>query len=69
MPSIDFKHLSTLERIELIGDLCDSLEDAAMPLTPEQEAELDRRIAMLDTDMEHARRADAVLAEFRRRHR
>jgi len=69
MPSIDFSHLSRQERIDLIGDLCESLEGAALPLTAAQEAELDRRAATLDDHIAHARSADAVLADFRRRYR
>jgi len=69
MPSIDFSHLSQQERIDLIGDLCESLDGAAPPLTATQQAELDRRIATLDDDAKHARSAEAVLADLRRRYR
>ena len=69
MPSIDFSHLSQQERLDLIGDLCESLEGAAPPLTAAQGAELDQRLATLDQDITHARSAEAVLADFRRRYR
>jgi putative addiction module component (TIGR02574 family) len=46
----DFSHLSPAERILLAEDLWDSVtaEQDAPPLTPEQHAELERRIAVAD---------------------
>lgn len=48
----DFRHLSAAERIQLAQDLWDSLDpaeiEAECPLTPEQAAELDRRLADLE---------------------
>ena len=38
------------ERLALIALLWDSLDDAQMPLTTAQQAELDRRLATLDQD-------------------
>jgi putative addiction module component (TIGR02574 family) len=69
MPAIDLSRLSAQQRIDLIGELCDSLEDAAAPLTTAQQAELDRRAAALDQDIEPARSAEDVLADLRRRYR
>jgi len=47
----DFSRLSPAERIQLAQDLWDSVEDAAgtevLPLTDEQRAELDYRLADL----------------------
>jgi len=43
-PAIDIQALSTDERLELIGELWDSLDGAALPLTPEQSQELARRM-------------------------
>ncbi len=51
MTLIDIDHLSPQERLELIGRLWDSLDDEDLPLTPEQEAELDSRLATADTDL------------------
>ena len=51
MTMIDIDHLSPQERLELIGRLWDSLDDEDVPLTPEQEAELDRRLATADADL------------------
>ena len=51
-PLFDFSHLTAAERIQLAQDLWDSLEpaeiDAELPLTDEQKAELDRRLADLE---------------------
>jgi putative addiction module component (TIGR02574 family) len=51
IPFSDLLKLSPAERIQLAQDLWDSIaeEDDALPLTDEQRAELDRRMA------EHAR--------------
>lgn len=69
MPSVEFRHLSTQERLDLIGEIWDSLEAEAVPLTAAQTAELDRRLATLDEDMKHGRDARDVLADLRRRYR
>jgi putative addiction module component (TIGR02574 family) len=45
MPSIDFNHLSVEERLDLIGDLWDSLDAADVPVPADVRAELDRRNA------------------------
>jgi putative addiction module component (TIGR02574 family) len=44
--SMDFSQLSVAERIILVEQIWDSIasEQAAIPLTPAQEAELDRRL-------------------------
>jgi len=49
-PAIDIQALSTDERLELIGELWDSLDGAALPLTPEQSQELARRMTSLEQD-------------------
>lgn len=54
MPSLT--HLSAQERLDLIGQLWDSLEDDNVSLTPAQRAELDRRLAALDEGGEALRR-------------
>ena len=69
MPTIDYSHLSPQERLDLIGEIWDSIEADHVPLTPEQAAELDRRAATLDDDMKRARGADAVVSDLRRRYR
>ncbi len=47
---IDFTHLSVAERILLAEELWDSVavEQDAPPLSPEQQAELQRRLAVAD---------------------
>lgn len=40
--------MSPEERLELIGELWDSLEHEQVPLTPEQKAELNRRLDKLE---------------------
>ena len=42
--------LSPAERIALIAQLWDSLDDRQIPLTSAQEAELERRLTSLDQD-------------------
>ncbi|MGD0799342.1 MAG: addiction module protein [Acidobacteriaceae bacterium] len=42
--------LSPPERLALISQLWDSLEDNHLPLTAAQQTELDRRLASLDED-------------------
>jgi putative addiction module component (TIGR02574 family) len=42
--------LTPPERLALISQLWDSLEDDQLPLTAAQRAELDRRLASLDQD-------------------
>lgn len=46
--AFDYSHLSVEERLELIGDIWDSIVDGdpdAVPIPPEHIAELDRRLA------------------------
>lgn len=47
-PALDILALSAEERLELIGDLWDSLDAAPVPLSAEQSAELARRVADLE---------------------
>ena len=42
--------LSPAERLALIAQLWDSLDDDQVPLTPAQQTELDRRLATLTDD-------------------
>ena len=64
MAGIDYRTLSTQERLDLIGEIWDSIEADQIALTPAQEAELDRRLATLDEDAKTARPAHEVLAEL-----
>jgi putative addiction module component (TIGR02574 family) len=69
MPTLDYSHLSARERLDLIGEIWDSIDAEAVTLTSAQEAELDRRRATLDEDIEQGRDAAEALADLRRRYR
>ncbi|MGC8519119.1 MAG: addiction module protein [Steroidobacteraceae bacterium] len=63
------RELPVEERIKLVEDLWDSIADdrKALPVTPEQRAELDRRLAAYEIDKNRGRPAADVLADVRRR--
>jgi putative addiction module component (TIGR02574 family) len=67
MPTLDFSHLTAEQRLDLIGELWDSLDPEAIALTEAQAQEIDRRIAMLDANPQDGRDAFEVLADLRRR--
>ena len=56
------------ERIRLVEDLWDSIaaDQEALPLTPEQRAELDRRLDAYEADGNRGRLAEDVIADVRR---
>lgn len=64
-PAFDFSRLSPQQRLELIGELWDSLEDELPPLEPELLAELDRRLAEFEADSAEGRPAAEVIARVR----
>ena len=64
-PAFDFSKLSPQQRLELIGELWDSLEDELPPLEPEMLAELDRRLAELEANPAEGRPAAEVIARVR----
>ena len=57
------------ERIRLVEDLWDSIasDQNALPLTPEQRTELDRRLDAYEADGDPGRPAKDVIAEIRKR--
>lgn len=57
------------ERIRLVEDLWDSIasDQNALPLTPDQQAELDRRLDAYEKDRDPGRPAEEVVADIRRR--
>ena len=59
--------LSPTERIALIAQLWDSLEDDQIPLTGAQQEELERRLASLDQDRQNGVTWVALKAELERR--
>jgi putative addiction module component (TIGR02574 family) len=50
----EIKRLSPVERLSLIGDLWNSLDDADVPLPPAPRKELERRLAHFDEEAAHA---------------
>jgi putative addiction module component (TIGR02574 family) len=63
------RQLPLEERIKLVEDLWDSIaaDQQTLPLTPEQRAELDRRLDAYEADKNPGRPADEVIAEIRRK--
>ncbi len=72
-PPFDYSHLTVHERLRLIGDIWDSIAEEAeadpgiMPLTDEQRAELDRRLAEHERDAESAVPWEEALDGIQRR--
>jgi putative addiction module component (TIGR02574 family) len=64
-PTFDFSKLSPHQRLELIGELWDSLEDELPPPEPELLAELDRRLADFEANPGEGRPAAEVIARIR----
>lgn len=65
MPTIDYSHLTTAEKLDLIGELTESVKQDTLPISPEWEAELDRRNARFDEDRGHAVPWASVKAKLR----
>ena len=67
--SANLRKLSLDERIRLVEDLWDSIasDQNALPLTPEQQRELDRRLDAYKADGDPGRPAEDVIAEIRKR--
>jgi putative addiction module component (TIGR02574 family) len=65
----DLLKLTIAERIRLVEDLWDSIaaEQAAMPVTAEQMAELDRRLDAYENDGIKGRVATEVIAHIRKK--
>jgi putative addiction module component (TIGR02574 family) len=63
------RELPIEERIRLVEDLWDSIaaDKETLPVTPEQKAELDRRLDAYDLDKNSGRLAADVVADARRR--
>ena len=67
MAVVDIAKMTPREKLELIGELWDSLNPADIVLTPAQEAELARRIETFDTDAKEAKPWDEIKAERHKR--
>jgi putative addiction module component (TIGR02574 family) len=65
----NLRKLPIEERIRLVEDLWDSIasDQNALPLTPDQRAELDRRLDAYEADGEAGRPAAEVIADIRKR--
>jgi len=59
--------LSVDERLDLIGQLWNSLEHEALPLTDAQQRELDRRLAALDAERAEGLSWEVLRDELARR--
>ena len=59
--------LSPAERLTLIAQLWDSLDDDDVPLTPAQQTELDRRLATLGDDRATSVTWETLKAELQQR--
>ncbi len=67
--SANLRKLPLDERIRLVEDLWDSIasDQNALPLTPEQQVELDRRLDAYEADGELGRPVEDAIAEIRKR--
>ena len=65
----EIARLSVPERILLLEELWDSIaaDRKALPITPEQQAELDHRLKAYEVDKNRGRTAADVLVDVRRR--
>ncbi len=57
------------ERLRLVEDLWDSIaaDQRSLPLTPEQQSELDRRLDAYESDNVLGRPAEDIIAEIRKK--
>ena len=63
----EITRLSPDERLALIAQLWDSLDEDQVPLTTAQQAELNRRLATLDQDREQSVTWEVLKAELEQR--
>ena len=64
----DLRTLSIGERMQLVEDIWDSIaaDQATLPLTDEQRAELDRRLDAYETDNIQGREASEVVTTLKK---
>ena len=67
LTSDEIVRLSPPERLALIAQLWDSLENDQLPLTGAQQAELERRLSSLDQDRQNGVTWAALKAELEQR--
>ena len=65
MRTIDIDSLTPAEKLELIGELWESLEADDVPLTQAQIEELDRRLATADDDAAEGKTFEEMLQGMR----
>ena len=65
----EVKRLSVEERLDLIGQLWDSIADSEVVLTPAQQGELERRLATFEDDRAHSITWEELKAELAARRR
>jgi putative addiction module component (TIGR02574 family) len=67
--NVNLRELPVEDRIRLVEDLWDNIakDQQALPLTPEQAAELDRRLESLEVDGDLGRPASDVILDIRKR--
>jgi putative addiction module component (TIGR02574 family) len=63
----EMARLTPPERLALIAQLWESLDESQLPLTAAQQEELDRRLASLDEDRRQGVNWNALKAELSRR--
>ncbi len=64
-PALDIAQMTPDERLDLIGELWDSLTPADVPLSDEQRAELNRRLDRLDAEGSRGSAWSEVVARIR----
>jgi putative addiction module component (TIGR02574 family) len=69
MATLDIARLTPKERLDLIGELWDSLAPEDVSLTPAQDAELAHRMATFEADRHDAEPWAKIDAELDRRRR
>ncbi|MGI8991543.1 MAG: addiction module protein [Bryobacteraceae bacterium] len=67
LTSEEIVRLSASERLALIAQLWDSLEQNQLPLSQAQQTELERRLVSLDQDRRQGITWDALKAELEQR--
>ncbi|HEY1750516.1 MAG TPA: addiction module protein [Caulobacteraceae bacterium] len=65
MRTVDIDKLTPAEKLELIGELWDSLEADDVPLTQAQIDEIDRRLATADEDVAQGKTLEEILEGLR----
>lgn len=74
-PAFDYRQLGVDERLQLVGDIWDSIAEEAsaspevLPLTDAQRAELDRRVAEYEADPASGVPMEDALARIRAKFR